>query len=183
MAIKEGKRLKKKTKIILFLLIVAALVALVVFFVISGAFGNVVRDKSQETSRYSESQLKQINTASEEGVKLADEGKMSEAVDLYDKKIEDSSDPQIKARMLIDKSLLFYNAADYESALKYALESEALDKTWGAANLISMIYLKMDNEERALFYSKKALEYNDKSDEAYFANEEDSQLMIKELTK
>ena len=99
--------------------------------------------------------------------KLANTGKVSEAVSSYDSAIKATSDSKQKAILLESKATALYNNSKYDEALTAALASESSNENAGITQLIAQIYEKTGDNKKAIEYYQKTISLYDKTMPTY----------------
>jgi tetratricopeptide (TPR) repeat protein len=114
--------------------------------------------------------------------KLVNTDKTDEAKAAYDELIKNTSDPNQKAFLLLDKATLYLKDSKYDEALAIAKEAENYGpKSSGVASYIAQIYSLKGDKQNAIDYYQKAVSFVDKTDPMSGSDIKDYQDIIKYL--
>lgn len=139
--------------------------------------------KSSEWAPYAQQDYSQYKNANSRGIALQNEGKYEEALALYDQKITEVTDNKVKALLVLNKSLVYFNQQNFDKALELAFQSESLDKNYSVEKYIAEIYTMKGDKGKAIEHYQKSIDYNDPKSETFAADNELSNMMISELSK
>jgi len=141
-------------------------VIIVIVVLICGSVGGWIYFSNQKPTAQEKQaqQTKLLNDTADKAQKLAESGKQADAVKVIDNAIKSNDDPKIVGVLLLEKSTTYYNSGDYDKALAFALESEAMDKNSNIEEFIAKIYVKKDDNKNAIKYYQKAIELVDVSE-------------------
>lgn len=99
--------------------------------------------------------------------KLANTGKVGEAVSSYDNAIKATNDSAQKAILLENKATALFNSSKYDEALTAALASESSSENAVITQLIAQIYEKTGDKKKAIEYYQKTISLYDKTVPTY----------------
>ena len=105
-----------------------------------------------------------VMSAYDEATKLANTKSIDEANKFYDQQIAGSKNSEEKISLLMDKASIAYNAGDFDTALKAALDADAIKSSAGTLSMIAQSYEGKGDKAKALEYYKKALAVLPKSE-------------------
>ena len=153
-AIKTQKRIKNKSKkktilLILFFAVFVGVAVVASIFYFS-ATNNDLTDRRM-SARLAESS------------RLANNGKVDDAVSSYEELIKDIKDPKMKSNMLIEKALVYENNNLLDKALMTAKEAEAIFDSLMVVDFIARIYDKLGDTNNSILYYQKAIDSLDEN--------------------
>lgn len=144
--------------------LIIIVLAVIILFCVGAAITWWVISKNSSTSKeatgiYDEQTSQDLSEAQT----LANNGKTNEAKAAYDKIIAKTEDSFKKSLLLIDKSNVFFNDGDYNSALTIAEQAEGVNKNNIVESDIALIYETKGDKVKAIEYYNKAIKLVDKS--------------------
>lgn len=101
----------------------------------------------------------------DEVVVLADSGDIDKAISILDAQINKSQKDEIKkSDLLLQKATVLFNAEKYNDALKIVKEEYKKTPNENNAQFLASIFEKINDNDNAVIYYKKAVESSSKSD-------------------
>ena len=152
------KKLSKRRKIAIVAIAVVSILAIsdTIWFFVDSSNDSAAGQKTSEL-------IEKISTAVDDATKLAHNGKLDEAIALYDSIIKTINDGQQKADLLMAKATIYFNDGDYEKALVFAKKSENIIQNETISYFIAQIYEAKGDKTNAAVYYKKAISLISKS--------------------
>jgi len=107
--------------------------------------------------------IKFVAETAENARQLSSDGKLSEAIVVFDNAIKSTDDDMTKSSLLLNKSTTYINNGNLDEALAFALESKSLHNNMNINQYIARIYVKKGDNQNAIKYYQIAITLVDKS--------------------
>ena len=107
--------------------------------------------------------IKFVAETAENARQLSSDGKLSEAIVVFDNAIKSTDDDMTKSSLLLNKSTTYINNGNLDEALAFALESKSLHNNMNINQYIARIYVKKGDNQNAIKYYQIAIPLVDKS--------------------
>lgn len=144
------KRTKKITKFVLLSIVFVLLCGVSFYF--------IFKRSDQLPSEIRE----EINQASQ----LTNNGRLDEAVKLYDEIVGKVSDKSLKSNLLVEKALIYENNGAGYQAIKVLEEASSFRRSLAVVDMLARLYEEVD-EDKAVGLYEEAIELIDKSSPLY----------------
>jgi tetratricopeptide (TPR) repeat protein len=110
-------------------------------------------------------------------------GDPNKAAAIIDNSVNNANDDQTKSDLLLQKTIMYFNASNYDEAIASGLQSEAIIKNENVENMIASSYEQKGDTQNAILYYQEAMAQVSTTDPAADAKIKNYQSMIDALGK